>query len=122
VNPKYQRLHNQREDRQLQQVRAGSRCGSWDRLSFLDAPNIAPNTADKKYGNTAELLGDTKVPLQTGHLVLELVKLPPPKGEEERPDEELAEPVLARSKEEAEADDVADDTPEDDPIPENTWE
>ena len=53
---------------------------------------------------------------------MELVKLPPPKGEEERPDEELAEPVLARSKEEAEADDVADDTPEDDPIPENTWE
>ena len=42
--------------------------------------------------------------------------------ESDLPDEELAEPVLARSKEEAEADDVADDTPEDDPIPENTWE
>lgn len=54
--------------------------------------------------------------------MLELVKLPPPSGEEERPDEELAEPVLALSKDEAEADDVAEDTPEDDPNPEKTWE
>ena len=36
------------------------------------------------------------------------------------PDEELAEPVLALSKDEAEADDVADETPEDDPNPEKT--
>ena len=35
-----------------------------------------------KQGST---LGETKVPLQTGHLVLELVKLPPPRGEDERP-------------------------------------
>jgi hypothetical protein len=56
-------------------------------------------------------------------LVLELVKLPPPRGEEDRPDEELAEPVLARSKEEAE--EVADETPEEDPMPEDPkppWE
>jgi len=56
-------------------------------------------------------------------LVLELVKLPPPRGEEDRPDEELAEPVLARSKEEAE--EVADETPEEDPMPEEPkppWE
>jgi len=72
-----------------------------------------------KHGKT---FGDTKVPLQTGHLVLELVKLPPPSGEEERPDEELAEPVLALSKDDAEADDVAEDTPEDDPNPEKTCE
>ena len=38
------------------------------------------------------------------------------------PDEELAEPVLALSRDDAEADDVAEDTPEDDPNPENTWE
>jgi len=68
-----------------------------------------------KQGKT---FGDTNVPLQTGHFVLELVKLPPPRGDEERPDEELAEPVLALSKDDAEADDVADDTPEDDPNPE----
>ena len=30
-------------------------------------------------------MGDTNVPLQTGHFVLELVKLPPPRGEVERP-------------------------------------
>lgn len=54
--------------------------------------------------------------------MLELVKLPPPSGEEERPDEELAEPVLALSKDDAEADDVAEDTPEDDPNPEKTCE
>lgn len=65
-------------------------------------------------------MGDTKVPLQTGHFVLELVKLPPPRGEVERPDEELAEPVLARSSEEAE--DVAEDTPEDDPMVLKPWE
>ena len=35
-----------------------------------------------KHGRT---LGETKGPLQTGHFVLELVKLPPPRGEEERP-------------------------------------
>lgn len=57
-----------------------------------------------------------KVPLQTGHLVLELVKLPPPRGDEERPDEELAEPVLALSREDAE--DVAEETPEEEPRPE----
>jgi hypothetical protein len=34
-------------------------------------------------------LGDTKVPLQTGHFVLELVKLPPPRGDEERPAEKV---------------------------------
>ena len=38
------------------------------------------------------------------------------------PDEELAEPVLALSSDDAEADDVAEDTPEDDPNPEKTWE
>jgi hypothetical protein len=63
-----------------------------------------------KQGKT---LGDTKVPLQTGHFVLELVKLPPPKGEVDRPEDELAEPVLARSNEAAE--DVADDTPDEEP-------
>jgi len=72
-----------------------------------------------KHGST---FGDTKVPLHTGHFVLELVKLPPPRGEEERPDEELAEPVLALSSDDAEADEVAEDTPEDDPNPEKTWE
>lgn len=65
-------------------------------------------------------MGETKVPLHTGHLVFELVKLDPPRGEEERPEEELAEPVLALSKEDAE--DVAEDTPEDDPRPEKPWE
>jgi len=55
-------------------------------------------------------------------LVLELVKAPPPSGEEERPEVELADPVLALSNEEAEDEEVADDTPEDDPIPEKTWE
>jgi len=73
-----------------------------------------------KQGRT---FGETKVPLHTGHLVLELVKLPPPSGEEERPDEELADPVLARSKEEAE--EVAEETPEDDPMPDDPkppWE
>jgi len=49
--------------------------------------------------------------------VLELVKLPPPRGEEERPDDELADPVLALSKEEA--DEVAEETPEEDPMPED---
>lgn len=58
--------------------------------------------------------------MQTGHFVFELVKLPPPRGEEERPDVELAEPVLARSREEAEEEDVAEETPEDDPRPEKT--
>jgi len=62
-------------------------------------------------------LGETNVPLHTGHLVFELVKLPPPNGDEERPDEELAEPVLALSKDDA--DEVADDTPEEDPMPED---
>lgn len=65
-------------------------------------------------------MGETKAPLQTGHLVLELVKLPPPRGEEERPDVELAEPVLALSRDEADEEDVAEDTPEDDPSPEKT--
>lgn len=66
-------------------------------------------------------MGDTKVPLQTGHLVLELVKLPPPRGDVERPEEELADPVLALSKEEAE--DVPEEIPEDDPRTENAeWE
>ena len=36
-------------------------------------------------------MGDTKVPLQTGHFVLELVKLPPPRGEVERPARRAAE-------------------------------
>jgi len=45
--------------------------------------------------------------------VFELVKLPPPRGDEDRPEEELAEPVLALSREDAE--DVAEDTPEEDP-------
>lgn len=66
-------------------------------------------------------MGETKGPLQTGHFVLELVKLPPPRGEEERPEVELAEPVLARSRDEAEEEDeVAEDTPEDEPRPEKT--
>ena len=41
--------------------------------------------------------------------MLELVKLPPPKGVVDRPEEELADPVLALFNEAAE--DVADDTP-----------
>lgn len=52
--------------------------------------------------------------------MLELVKLPPPRGDEERPDDELADPVLALSSEDA--DDVPDDTPEDDPRAENPCE
>ena len=43
-------------------------------------------------------------------------------NEDVSPDEELADPVLALSKDDAEADDVAEDTPEDDPNPEKTWE
>ena len=40
------------------------------------------------------------------------------------PDVELAEPVLALSRDEAEEEDVAEDTPEEEPEPrpENTWE
>lgn len=30
--------------------------------------------------------GDTKGPWHTGHFVLELVKAPPPRGDEERPE------------------------------------
>lgn len=71
-----------------------------------------------KQGRT---LGETNAPLQTGHFVLELVKLPPPSGDDERPEVELAEPVLALSRDDAEDDDdVADETPEDDPRPEKT--
>lgn len=70
-----------------------------------------------KQGST---LGETKVPLHTGHFVFELVKLPPPRGDEERPEEELAEPVLALSREDA--DDVAEETPEEDPSAEKPWE
>jgi hypothetical protein len=71
-----------------------------------------------KHGRT---FGETKDPLQTGHFVLELVKLPPPSGEEERPDVELAEPVLALSSDEAEEEDeVAEETPEEEPRPEKT--
>lgn len=58
------------------------------------------------------------MPLQTGHFVFELVKLPP-RGEELKPDEELAEPVLARSRDEA--DEVAEDMPELEPRPEKPW-
>ena len=36
------------------------------------------------------------------------------------PEVELADPVLALSSDEAEDEEVADDTPEDDPIPEKT--
>lgn len=53
---------------------------------------------------------------------MELVKLPPPRGDEERPEDELAEPVLALSKDEAEADEVAEDTPDEEPMPEKTCE
>ena len=40
------------------------------------------------------------------------------------PDVELAEPVLALSRDEAEEEEVAEDTPEEEPEPrpENTWE
>lgn len=67
-------------------------------------------------------MGDTNGPKQIGHFVLELwVKAPPPRGEEDKPEVELADPVLALSSDEADEDDVPDDTPEDDePIPENT--
>jgi hypothetical protein len=68
-------------------------------------------------------LGETKAPVQTGHFVFELVvKLPPPRprGEEDRPEVELAEPVLALSRDEAEEEEVAEETPEDDPRPEKT--
>lgn len=38
------------------------------------------------------------------------------------PEDELAEPVLALSKDEAEADEVAEDTPDEEPMPEKTCE
>jgi len=55
-------------------------------------------------------LGETKVELQTGHLVLEDVKLFPPNGDVDRPEVLLAEPVLALSREAAE--ELPEETPE----------
>lgn len=52
--------------------------------------------------------------------MLELVNAPPPRGEEERPEVELAEPVLALSKDDADDDEVAEDTPDEEPTPEKT--
>lgn len=52
--------------------------------------------------------------MQTEHFVLQLVKFPPPRGEVDKPELELAEPVLALSREED--DDVAEDTPEDEKV------
>jgi len=60
-----------------------------------------------KQGRT---LGETKVELQTGHLVLEEVKLLPPSGDVDRPEVLLAEPVLALSREAAE--ELPEETPE----------
>jgi hypothetical protein len=49
------------------------------------------------------------------HLVLHPVKFPPPSGELDNPDVELADPVLALSIEDE--DEVAEDTPDE----ENVW-
>jgi len=55
-----------------------------------------------------------KEELQIAHLVLHPVKFPPLRGEDDNPEEELADPVLARSID-AELD-VADETPLDENV------
>lgn len=65
-----------------------------------------------KQGRT---LGVLKGELHTPHLWLELVKTPPERGEEDRPDEDPADPVLCLSMDDAE--DVPEDIPEEDLCP-----
>jgi len=64
-----------------------------------------------KQGKT---FGCTNEELQTVHLLLEPTKLLPPSGEVDKPEVELAEPVLALSSDEEEL--VAEDTPEDEKV------
>lgn len=59
-------------------------------------------------------MGETKKELHTAHFVLHPVKFPPPKGEVDKPEVELAEPVLALSMEDEE--EVAEDTPEEEKV------
>lgn len=56
----------------------------------------------------------------TPHLLVELVNTPPDKGEEDKPDEDPADPVLCLSMDEA--DDVPEEMPEDDLCPPREWE